>query len=347
VSGRLRIDLDALAANYRMFQAAAAPADAAGVVKADAYGLGAIPVARRLWREGCRRYFVATAAEGAALRAGLPDARIYVFEGVEPDTAGTLLAADLVPVLNHEGQLDCWRAAAPGRSAAVLFDTGMHRLGFGWDAPATTFDGVPLELLMTHLACADEPGHPLNRLQIERFAAIRARHPGVPASIGNSAGALGVVGAAAELCRPGIGLFGGNPFSDRVNPMATVATLEGRVLQVRTVPAGEAVGYGASFRARGAVTLAIVGLGYADGLPRLLSNRGMAWVAGERRPIVGRVSMDLTVVDVTGLSVTVGDWVEFFGPRIPLDEVAGWAGTIGYELLTRLGPRLERIYVGE
>ncbi len=346
MSGRLLIDLDALAANYRALQAAGAPAATGAVVKADAYGLGALPVAGRLSREGCRDFFVATCGEGEALRAAVPEARILVFEGAEADTVAALRAADLVPVLNHDAQLERWRTEAPGCPAALMFDTGMHRLGFAWDAPPERFRAVPVALLMTHLACADEPEHPLNRVQLERFASVCARFSGVPISIGNSAAVLGAPGRMGDLCRPGIGLFGGNPFADRPNPMGAVVTLEGRILQVRTVAADEAVGYGASFRARDTVTLAVVGVGYADGIPRLLSNRGMVWIAGERRPIVGRVSMDLTIVDVTGLSVRAGQWVEFFGAHVTLDEVAGWAGTIGYEVLTRLGPRLERVYRG-
>jgi alanine racemase len=346
VSGRLLIDLDALAANYRACHAAAAPGNCAAVVKADAYGLGAVPVARRLWREGCRQYFVATLAEGAGLRAGLPEALIYVFEGAHADNAAGLVAADLIPVLNHEGQLECWRSRAPGRPAAVHVDTGMSRLGFDHDVPAERFSGIPVALLLTHFACADEPAHPLNLLQSERFARVRARFPGVPVSIGNSAATLGGPATAGDVGRPGIGLFGGNPFVGLANPMAPVVALQGQVLQVRHVEPDVAVGYGASYRTTRPSTLAIVGVGYADGLPRLLSNRGAALVAGERRPIVGRVSMDLTAVDVTGLPVRPGDWIEFFGRGIALDEIAAWAETIAYEVLTGLGARLDRIYLG-
>jgi len=347
VSGRLRIDLDALAANYQAFRETAAPSSCAAVVKADAYGLGAVPVARRLWREGCRDYFVASAAEGVLLRQALARARIFVFEGAEPDNLPALVDAGLIPVLNHEGQLACWRTMAGGPPAAVHVDTGMNRLGFDWTVPAALFTGLQIPLLVTHLACADEPAHPLNALQLARFAEVRARFPGVPVSIGNSAATLGGPGAAGDLGRPGIGLFGGNPFAGGVdNPLAPVVTLEGRILQVRDVAGDASVGYGASFRAPAPMRLAIVGVGYADGLPRLLSNRGEVLVAGERRPIVGRVSMDLTAVDVTALPVGPGDWVEFFGRGIPLDEMAGWAQTLGYEVLTRLGPRLARIYSG-
>jgi alanine racemase len=346
VTSRLVIDLAALAANFRAFQKTAAQGSCAAVVKADAYGLGVVPVAARLWREGCREYFVATLAEGESLRAALPQARIYVFEGAHAGNAKGLVEGELIPVLNHPGQLDCWRSHAPGRPAAVQFDTGMCRLGFEHETPAELFDGVQVELLVTHFACADEPGHPLNQRQSERFQRLRARFPGVRVSLGNSAAMLTDPALVGDLGRPGIGLFGGNPFIGQANPLAPVVSLQGRVLQVRDVQAGVQVGYGASYRAPRASSLAIVGVGYADGLPRSLSNRGAAWVAGERRPIVGRVSMDLTTIDVTGLSVRPGDWVEFFGRGIALDEVAAWADTIPYEVLTGLGSRPTRVYLG-
>jgi len=346
MSGRLRIDLDALAANYQAFQAVAAPGQSAAVLKADGYGLGVQPLARRLWREGCRHFFVASAAEGATLRSVLPKARIFVFEGACPETLTPLLEHDLIPVLNHVGQLDCWQAGAAGHPAAVHLDTGMQRLGFPAEVDPAIFAGLTLVLLVTHLACADEPGHPLNQQQLARFRRVCAGFPGIPVSIGNSAATLLGSEFGSAIGRPGIGLFGGNPFPGMTNPMATVVTLEGRVLQVREVSAGETVGYGATWRAEAPRSVAIVGVGYADGLPRLLSNRGAVWVAGERRPIVGRVSMDLTAVDVSGLAVTAGDWVEFFGAHVALDEVAGWAETIDYEVLTGLGSRLERCYSG-
>ncbi len=344
MSARLVIDLGALAANYRLFRDAADPAAAGAVVKADGYGLGAAEVTRALARAGCRHFFVATAAEGVALRSVLPDPRIFVFEGAVEDTVADLLGADLVPVLNHAGQLDTWRATAGGRAAAVHVDTGMHRLGFPSDVDPAAFRGLRVNLLVTHLARADEPDDPMNRLQLARFSRARAGFPGVPVSIGNSAGALSGPEFAGDLCRPGIGLYGGNPFLDRPTPVRPVVTLEGRILQLRDVAPGDSVGYGASFVAGAAMRLAIVGLGYADGLPRLLSNRGEAALRGRRCPIVGRVSMDLTAVDVTGLDATVGDWVEFIGREVLVDEVAAWADTIPYEVLTGLGARPRRVF---
>jgi alanine racemase len=350
MSGRLRVDLGALVANYRALCAAALPADTAAVVKADGYGLGAEPVARALWSAGCRAFFVATAAEGVALRSAMPDARILVFEGALPETAALLRDCALVPVINHAGQADVWRRVAGAVACAVHIDTGMHRLGFPATVTADELHGLDVTLLLTHLACADEPDHPVNRRQLASLDELRARFPGVAVSVGNSAAVMQRAWPqgslrAGDLCRPGIGLYGGNPFVHAANPFAAVATLEGRVLQVRRVAAGESIGYGATYVAAKDMTVAVVGVGYADGVPRLLSNRGAAAVGGRRCPIVGRVSMDLTVIDVRGCGIAVGDWVELFGATVSVDEVAAWAETIAYEVLTGLGPRLAREYL--
>lgn len=322
---RLTVDLDALAANYRMFGARARDGVAA-VVKADAYGLGMRPVAERLAAEGCSRFFVATEAEGLALRETLPaDRDIFVF-------SGEVSAAGLVPVANQPSQL----GMGP---VAIHVDTGMQRLGF---APEDVPNHADVVLLLTHLACADTPDDPMNAVQLERFEAVAARFPGVPVSIANSAGILnGVRG----IGRPGIGLYGGNPFSGRNNPLRCVATLEGQVLQVRRVRAGESVGYGASRVVTRDTNVAVVGAGYADGVPRLLSNRGEVAVRGVRLPILGRVSMDLTQVDATDVAIERGEWVEFFGPTVGVDEVAASSETIAYEVLTGIGRRVERRYL--
>ena len=321
---RLTVDLDALAANYRVFRARSEDGVAA-VVKADAYGLGMASVSRRLHEEGCRRFFVATEEEGLALRRELPrDCEIYVF-------SGEVSAQGLIPVANQPSQL------RPG-PVAVHVDTGMHRLGF---VPGEVPEDIDVRLLLTHLACADTPDHPQNAIQLKRFEAVAARFPGVPVSIGNSAGILnGVRG----MGRPGIGLYGGNPYSDRDNPMRCVATLEGQVLQVRRVRAGESVGYGGTARLERDAVVAVVGAGYADGVPRLLSNRGAVAIRGNRAPILGRVSMDMTHVEATDVALGRGDWVEFFGPTVSVDEVARWAQTIAYEVLTGVGARAERRY---
>lgn len=307
------------------------------------------PIARALWQDGCQDFFVASSEEGVQLRDLVPEARIFVFEGARAETAPALAEAGIVPVLNHPGQLEAWKRLGGGRPAAVHLDTGMHRLGFPSDVEIEAFDGIGLELLMTHLACADEPDHPLNAIQRQRFAGaaarFRMRFPGLCCSVGNSAGVLnGVEGDLDGLGRPGIGLYGGNPLADGASPVRPVVTMEGQVLQLRRVLPGESIGYGATYQASREMTLAVVGLGYADGLSRLLSNRGEAFCGGCRCPIVGRVSMDLTTVDVSDVQVAPGDWVEFMGEHILVDEVAAWAQTIPYEILTGLGSRHQRIY---
>jgi alanine racemase len=313
------------------------------VVKANGYGLGASPVARALWGAGCRCFFVATAAEGVELRGALPQCRILVFEGAHSGNLDALREAGLVPVLNHRGQAEVWRRTGGG-AATVHVDTGMHRLGFPLDLDVDDVAGIDVGLLVTHLACADEPDHPMNQVQLDRVDALRARFPGVPVSTGNTATVLQRALRAGDLGRPGIGLYGGNPFVASANPFSPVVTLEGRVLQIRSVAAGEFIGYGASFVAPQAMTVAVVGVGYADGVPRLLSNRGQAAAGGRRCPIVGRVSMDLTTVDVSGCDVAEDDWIEFFGATVGVDEVAAWSQTIAYEVLTGIGQRLQRIY---
>lgn len=338
---RLRIDLDALADNYHRFQARQPGAAIGGVVKADAYGLGMSAVAPRLWTEGCRDFFVAIADEGLALRTLLPEARIFVFEGATARTAAALANARLIPVLNHRGQLECWQ---PYRHlpTAVQVETGMMRLGFDADLGAEDFTGFDIALLMTHLACADEAAHPMNRHQVERFSTVRKRFPGVKCSIGNSAGLLLGADYCGDLGRPGIGLYGGNPVPASSNPMRCVARLTAPVLQVMTVEKGTPIGYGAAFVTKAGMRIATLGLGYADGLPRCLSNRGLVAFKDARFPIIGQVSMDLTTIDVTGSTIAVGDEVEIFGSTVAVDEVAAWADTIAYEILTGIGRRVVR-----
>ncbi|MFP6815322.1 MAG: alanine racemase [Pseudomonadales bacterium] len=344
--GRLQVDLTALVANYRWYceQCEEAAACVASVVKADAYGLGVTAVSESLFAAGCREFFVATCEEGLTLRQVLPDARIYVFEGSSSDTAKRLAGARLIPVVNHPGQLITWR---PHRALpiAVHIDTGMERLGFADDVTPADLAEFEVELLVTHLACSDTPDHPLNAAQIHRFDAVAARFPGIRTSIGNSAGLIMGAPFRGDLCRTGIGLYGANPFSDRTNPMQCVASLSAQVLQVRDVAAGVPLGYGATFVASENLKVAVVGIGYADGLPRLLSNRGEVSIGERRCAIVGRISMDLTLVDVSDLQVATGDWVQFFGDQVSVDEVGGWADSIAYEVLTGVGPRVERIYL--
>jgi len=350
VSARLEVDLAALQANYRTYQNSSAGGVVGAVVKADAYGLGVEAVATTLQAAGCCHFFVATAAEGVALRDQVGSAAIYVFEGTE--SVAALLSAALIPVINHESQLADWRPQRD-RPCVVHVDTGMSRLGFASDFRTQDLADFNVAMLMTHLACADTPEHPLNTTQIARFDTVlqrlRALFPAVLTSIGGSAGYLSGAAWQGDVGRPGIGLYGGNPFVDRPSPVAPVARFEGRVLQLRQLPAGCPVGYGASMVTERPTDLAVVGFGYADGVPRSLSNCGAMTVHGHRCPVIGRVSMDLTNVDVTdclaaGTAVQPGDWVECFGAGVSLDEVAGVAGTISYEILNGISARVAREY---
>jgi alanine racemase len=352
-SATLVIDLDALARNYARLRAAAAPSECSAVVKADAYGLGVARIARRLLAEGCKRFFVATAAEAAELRALAAGVEIYVLEGARDGEVGTLAAARATPVLCSLEQVERWR----GRGRALLqIDTGMGRLGLSsrdveeLERRPELLAGIEIELVVTHLACADEPEHPLNCLQLEAFERLRRRLAFARVSIGNSAGTLTGGAQRGDVVRPGIGLYGGNPFADRPNPFEPVVTLYAPIVQIRDVDVAQTVGYGATFGVEPPARLAIVALGYADGYLRALGNRGVVAIAGRRAPVIGRVSMDLICCDVTALPqglARVGDRVEAIGPNVPLDEVAAAAGTIGYEILTRLSPRLKREYRGQ
>ncbi|WP_153340270.1 alanine racemase [Roseospira navarrensis] len=357
----LTIDLDALTGNWRRLRDALSPGtECAGVVKANGYGLGAVTVARALSRAGCRTFFVAQLDEGLRLRPTLPrDARLFVLSGPAPGTAAAFAAAGLIPVLNSPEQIAAWADLARARDralpAAIHVDTGMARLGLtpGEVAALAADGGVPPGLrpvlVMSHFACADEPGHPLTPRQIEAFRAARAAFPGVPGSLANSAGVFLGPEAYHDLARPGVALYGSNPTPGRPNPMADVIRLQGRVLQVRCVDAPGSVGYGASHRVACRSLIATVGIGYADGFPRSASNSAVGYVGETPVPMVGRVSMDLVTFDVSGLPadrmVRAGDLIDLIGPHNPVDDLARRAGTIGYEILTTLGPRYARRHV--
>lgn len=350
---RLQIDLDALVANWRMFQRRAGHAYAAAVVKADAYGLGAEPVAKALAKAGCSRFYVAWPQEGSALRRILgATPEINVFHGPTRDTMDAFAMYHLVPVLNHLEQVDMWLSGNINpRPASLHVDTGMNRLGLSeahWAAAARMLP-TPHKLI-SHLACGDEHS-PRNGEQLEAFERASTLWPGVPRSLSATGGAYLGADFHFDEIRPGIGLYGGGPAPTEGSPPHGVVTLTAPILQVRDIKKGETVGYGQSWTAKADTQLATVGLGYADGFLRAASNRGKAHVQGqgrqgETRPIVGRVSMDLIVIDVTGLSVSPGDDVEFLGPNIPPGEAANEMGTIDYEVLTRLGARLDRRYSG-
>ena len=361
-AARLTVRLGAIVANYRNFRRLAGPAVAAAVVKADAYGLGVGRVAPALLAAGCDTFFVARLAEGIALRALAPKARIFVLDGAPAEAVPALLAHNLVPVLNSLDDIAGWsRAASKIRrvlEAVLHVDTGMNRLGLSaadlselaasW---RTRLANLDLVLVMSHLASADDPGSVQNQAQLSRFRTALAMLPPAPASLAASGGVLLGKPYLFDLVRPGIGLYGGHPQAGHgENPMRSVAHLTARILQLRRIDKGESVGYAATYRAKRPSMLATMALGYADGLPRSLSNRGMAAFAGSRVPMVGRISMDLLSLDVGAIpanQIKVGDAVEFLGDDMPLDEVASLAGTNAYEILTGLAARLPRHYVDE
>ncbi|HWA70474.1 MAG TPA: alanine racemase [Rhizomicrobium sp.] len=347
-AARLTVRLGAITANWRTYRRLAGPCAVAAVVKADAYGLGAGRIAPSLAAAGCDSFFVARLEEGVALRALLPGARIFVLDGAEPDAVPALISQGLIPVLNSLAQVAAWSAAAGASRAsleAVLHvDTGMNRLGLPGDELAVLaaqarqrLAGLNLVLVMSHLACADEPDNKMNAQQLSRFKQALAMLPPAPASLAASHGAFLSPDYHFDLVRPGVALYGANPQSAGQNLMQAAAILTGKVLQVRRIDSGESVGYAASFRAKRPSMLATVALGYADGIPRSLSNQGFAALGGGRAPIVGRVSMDMLVLDVTDLpDVRPGDTAELLGDTMTLDEVARAAGTNAYEILTRL-----------
>jgi alanine racemase len=356
----LTVDLDAVAGNYRLLAERAGGAVVAGVMKADAYGLGMARVAPALALAGCRVFFTAHVDEGIRLRGIVPaGSAIYVLHGPPPGSAADFIEHGLIPVLNDPGQVREWSAlcARAGRrlACAVQVDSGMSRMGL---APAdldalgdprdwlAAFEPV---LLMSHLACADVPDHPMNTRQRARFDTLRAQLPAMPASLANSSAVFLGPDFHYDLVRPGAALYGINPQPGHPNPLRQAVSLDARIVQVRTIQAGAAVGYGARYVADGTRRIATIAVGYADGWLRALSGHGHAVVDGVRVPIAGTVSMDSITLDVTGIPdahLQPGMTVELLGPHQHVDAVAADAGTIGYEVLTRLGSRFERRYIG-
>jgi alanine racemase len=361
----LRIDLAALRANWQHLNKVCGSAECAGVIKADAYGLGLEPIARALTAEGCRTFFVATLEEGRRARVIQPGAVIYILDGLLPGAEVHYAGFDLRPVLSSEPEVRDW-AAFCGRlgrrlPAAVQLDTGMNRLGLRPDevlrvaAEPALFQPFDMALVMSHLACADEQTHPMNGAQRVLFNELRAHLPPARASLSNSGGTFLGSPFHYDLVRPGIAVYGGRAFEGAPNPMRPVVRLSARILQLRECAAGEAVGYGATFTAARASRLATIACGYADGFLRALSGTSghpgpVGYIGDYPVPVVGRVSMDLITVDVTDVPPALavrGNWVEVMGGRVTLDDLTDRAGTIGYELLARLSKRVHRIYEGQ
>jgi len=346
-TSRFTVDLDALAANYATLRAQAPAAEVAGMLKANAYGLGGAHVAARLWDEGARSFFTAGVGGAEALRTLLgPKADVYVLDGCRPADAARIVEARLIPVLNSMEQVACWKAGGGARHLAALHvDTGMNRLGVRpEEAEAASKAGVAISLVMSHLACGDVEGHAMNARQLEAFRAVRPLFPNARASLANSGGIFHGPDYAFDMVRPGIALYGGGPWGRPDPRIAAVATMEAEILQVRDLPKGETVGYAASFTAPKAMRIGTVGVGYADGVLRSHQPNGKVWFQGALRPILGRVSMDTLAIDLTDVpDARAGQFVELFGAHRKVDEAAADAGTIAYELLTSVGTRVERI----
>jgi alanine racemase len=365
---RATIDLQALADNWRYMSRQSGKARAGAVVKADGYGIGIEDAGQALYNAGARDFFVALPAEGETLRIYAPEARIFVLSGLWEGMEEIFFDNDLVPVIASEEQLAFWMRAVADHGdhpCALHVDTGFNRLGLSMEdalylasdvSRPASFSPV---LILSHLACADDPSSPMNKKQLEAFKTICAAFDGIEASLSASAGTFLGSEYHFDLTRPGIALYGGEAVNGVANPMQPVVKAEARIVQIRTAKAGETVSYGAACTLTRDSRLAIASVGYADGYMRNLSGHGVAlretdisgaygFIAGHKVPVVGRVTMDMTIFDVTDVpekDVTTGDYIEIFGPNMPVDDVARAAGSIGYEMLTSLGLRYERHYL--
>jgi alanine racemase len=365
---RLTVHLGAIAENWRDMAKRSGKARAAAVVKADAYGLGIEDVGQTLYHAGARDFFVAVPSEGVTLRAYAPDARIFVLCGIWPGQEQVFFENDLVPVIASEEQLAFWMAVLAERGdhpCALQVDTGFNRLGLPMeDALALASDvsrpaSFSPVLVMSHLACGDDTASPMNARQLQLFRQVSSAFEDIESSLSASAGIFLGSDYHFNLTRPGIALYGGEAVNGATNPMRPVVKAEARILQVREAKAGETVSYGGTLKLTRDSRLAVASVGYADGWLRSLSGSGVplrdtgisgatGYIAGRRVPVAGRVTMDITIFDVTDIpanEVRAGDYIELFGSNISLDEAAQAAGTIGYEMLTGLGLRYERLYV--
>jgi alanine racemase len=361
----LHIDLAAVRANWARLNRESGKAETAGVLKADAYGLGLEPIARALTAEGCRTFFVATLEEGRRARAIQPGAVIYILDGLLPGAEAHYAGFDLRPVLSSEPEVRDWAAYCTSLKrhlpAALQLDTGMNRLGLQPPevariaAEPDVLKSFQVALVMSHLACADEPTNPMNKRQRQLFDELRHHLPAAPASLANSGGTFLGEPFHYDLVRPGIAMYGGRAFEGSENPMQTVVRLDARILQVRDVSIGDVVGYGGTFQATRPSRIATIACGYADGFLRALSSDGnkpgaVGYIGPHAVPLVGRVSMDLITLDVTDVPAGLaqrGAWVEVMGGRVTVDDLTDRAGTIGYELLSRLSRRVHRVYGGD
>ncbi len=346
----LTINLAALTANYKLLKSRHAKNSIAAVVKANAYGLGVADVSLALYKENCRDFFVATLAEAVELRVVLPDANIGVFQGVFAGEESEYIAHNIAPVLNDLSQLGQFTKilnANPKLTAIIHVDTGMTRLGLSESdlknpalSPLATHNPP---LIISHLACADTPAHEKNAEQLSRFHAAIKYFPGAKYSLANSAGVFLSPDFHFDIARTGCALYGISPR----NPMQHVATLKAPILQIRTLDRDETVGYGATAPARKGSRIAITALGYADGYFRMLGNKGHAYIGEHKVPLIGRVSMDMVAIDVSSIpeaQINANSTAEFINSKQTVDDIAQQCGTIGYEIFTRIGRRVKRVY---
>jgi alanine racemase len=364
-TGIVVIDLAQARANWRALARRVAPSECGAVVKADAYGVGAERLIPALAEAGCKHFFVATPEEARHARKLAPNAVIYVLDGLIPGTARELLSIGAIPVLTSLSEVHEWVAHTSDDAhlppAALHIDTGLNRLGMNAEdverlsRDAALLARLRLALVMSHLACADEAGHPMNREQLDAFNRLRACLPFAPASIAASDGLMLGADYHFDLVRPGYALYGGQAAPGRTTPVRPIVRVCARILQVRDVACGGHIGYSASYCAHRPHRIATVAAGYADGVFRHASATnekpgGMVSIGGELAPIVGRVSMDLITVDVTHIDNPVpkpGDWVDLVGPELSIESVGAGARTIGYEVLTRLGSRFHHVYLDQ
>lgn len=366
--GRLTINLDALVANYVQLRKRSGNAKCSAVVKANAYGLGAERVVKVLWNVGCDTFFVALPEEGFAIKRVLPKATVYVLNGIHETSVPSIAEGGLVPVLASLEQIELWanfwKPRGSRRPCAIQVDTGMNRLGLTVDE-AIAFRKRNMRehivtpiLIMSHLACADEPQHALNAQQLESFQRVASAFDDIDSSLANSAAIFNGPEYLFDVTRPGIALYGGEAINGTPTALNPVIKLEARIVQIRRVSHGNTVSYGATHKLDHDAKIATVSVGYADGYPRAGSSAGVAlrqciptgahgFIAGRKVPLIGRMTMDLCMFDVTDVedSALEDGWIELIGENILLDDAARAAGTIGYELLTSLGQRYERRYI--
>lgn len=341
------INLKAISDNWRFYDNLSLNTEAAAVVKANAYGLGAEKITPILQQNGCRTFFISQINEGLELRKILgEEAHIYALNGVLEYEVSSFLSANIIPVLNSHDQIELWRLNGKGRPFAIHIDTGMNRLGIRFDE-ATFHKDITPHLIISHLACSSNPNDEFNKIQLDRFLKIKDQFPNARFSLSASAGALLGDDYLFDLIRPGIGLYGANPFDYGVNQMRNVVTLQSPILQIRDIKKGESIGYGRSFIAQNDVKIATISQGYADGFLRSGSNSGFGIFENIKCPILGRVSMDLICLDISHItnSIKTGQMIELLGPNALIDEQATALGTISYEILTRLGDRSEWVYI--